>query len=90
MLEKGKISNSMAVILMINVILSTGFLVVPRVSIRIAKRDALLSMVVAALLGLVLAWIVAALGQRLQGKTFLNSWKRHWEGFWEKSWNWFT
>ncbi len=70
MLEKGKISNSMAVILMINVILSTGFLVVPRVSIRIAKRDALLSMVVAAILGLVLAWIVAALGQRLQGKTF--------------------
>lgn len=69
MLEKGKISSFQAVLLLISLILPTAIITVPSITVKYAKQDAWLSMIVAALAGLLIAWLVARLGLRFPGKT---------------------
>lgn len=69
MLEQGKIESSQAIALMLSLILPTAILFLPAVVVRGAKQDAWLSLLMATLLGLVIAWLVVSLSLRFPDKT---------------------
>jgi len=69
MLEKGKISSLQAVLLMISLIMPTAVLTVPSLVVGPAGQDAWLSIIVAALAGLLIAWLAVNLSLRFPGKT---------------------
>lgn len=68
-MEKGKISSIQAILLMLSMILPTAVLTVPAVTVKFAKQDAWLSIIIATLGGLLIAWLVVSLSQRFPGKT---------------------
>lgn len=53
--EQGKIDSKQAVLLMISMILPTAILTVPAVTVKHARQDAWLSIIVATLAGLLIA-----------------------------------
>jgi spore germination protein KB len=69
MLEKGRIGGDQAVMLMVNVILPTALLSIPAITVKFAKQDAWISIVLATSVGFLIARIVANLGLRFPGKT---------------------
>jgi spore germination protein KB len=71
MIEKGKISNSQAMMLLINGVLATGLLTFPSLTTAQAKQDAWLSVIIAACVGLVVILITVPLGWRFPGKTIV-------------------
>lgn len=69
MLEKGKISGTQAFLLMISMILPTAVLTVPAITIKSARQDAWVSIIIAALAGLLIVWLTVNLSLRFPGKT---------------------
>ncbi|MBZ4653978.1 MAG: putative rane protein [Peptococcaceae bacterium] len=69
MLEKGKINSLQAILLMISMILPTAVLSVPAITVKSARQDAWLSIIVATVVGLLIAWLVVTLSLRFPGKT---------------------
>ncbi|MFZ5944644.1 MAG: GerAB/ArcD/ProY family transporter [Bacillota bacterium] len=69
MLEKGKITSIQAILLMLSMILPTAVLTVPAVTVKSARQDAWLSIIIATLGGLLIAWLVVSLSLRFPGKT---------------------
>ncbi len=69
MLERGKIDSKQAVFLMIALVLPTAVLTVPSVVAKLASQDAWLSVIVATLVGLLIARLVVSLSLRFPGKT---------------------
>jgi len=69
MLEKGKISSIQAILLMLSMILPTAVLTVPAVTVKSARQDAWLSIIIATLGGLLIAWLIVSLSMRFPGKT---------------------
>ncbi len=71
MLEHGKIDSKQAILLMISMILPTAILIVPAITLKYAKQDAWLSLILATLVGLLIAWLVVSLSLRFPGKTII-------------------
>jgi len=71
MLEKGKINSLQAVLLLISMILPTAVLSVPSITVKSARQDAWLSIIIATVAGLLMARLVATLGLRFPGKTLI-------------------
>ncbi|AGL00894.1 GerAB/ArcD/ProY family transporter [Desulfoscipio gibsoniae] len=71
MLEGGKISSGQAVFLNITMIIATAMLAVPAIAAVHARQDAWLSMLLATLLALPIAWVTASLGTLFPGKTLV-------------------
>lgn len=69
MLEGGKISSRQAVLLMVSMVLPTGFLFVGSVIASLAKQDGWLSILLAILGALLIAWLAVGLGLRFPNKT---------------------
>ncbi len=67
--EKGKIDSKQAVLLMISMILPTAILTIPAVTVKTARQDAWLSVMVATLAGLLIARLVVSLSLRFPGQT---------------------
>jgi len=68
MLEQGKIDAKQAIMLMVSMVLPTAILTVPAITVQYARQDAWLSVVLATLAGLLIAWLVASLSLRFPGK----------------------
>lgn len=62
--EKGKISSRQAIFLMVMVIISTVILSVPAITVKHARQDAWISVLLATGAGLIIALLVTALGLR--------------------------
>lgn len=71
MLEKGKISNRQAMMLLVTSILGTGLLTFPSLTTAEAKQDAWITVVIAACVSLVIILITVPLGWRFPGKTIV-------------------
>jgi spore germination protein KB len=69
MLEGGKISGRQAVLLMVSMVLPTAFLFVASVVASLARQDGWLSMLLATLSALLIAWLTVNLGLRFPNKT---------------------
>lgn len=70
-LEQGKIDSKQAVMLMLSTILPTAILAVPAITVKSARQDAWLSIILATLAGLLIAMLVVSLSLRFPGKTLL-------------------
>ncbi|RKO66481.1 GerAB/ArcD/ProY family transporter [Desulfofundulus salinus] len=69
MLEQGKIDSKQAILLMISLVLPTAILTVPAITVKHARQDAWLSIIVATMAGLLIARLVVSLSLRFPGKT---------------------
>lgn len=69
MLEQGKIDSKQAIMLMLSMVLPTAILTVPTATVKSARQDAWLSIIVATLAGLLIAALVVSLSLRFPGKT---------------------
>jgi spore germination protein KB len=63
-LEKGKISSRQAILLMVTVNIATVILAVPAITVKHARQDAWISVILATGAGLLIALLVTALGLR--------------------------
>lgn len=71
MLEGGKISNNQLVKLFLITVSSTAILFGPTISYRYARQDSWLSIILAAVYGIVLISIITSLGMIFKGKTII-------------------
>ncbi|MFZ5631568.1 MAG: GerAB/ArcD/ProY family transporter [Bacillota bacterium] len=71
MLERGKISCTQTVFLLITLVGSTAVVFLPAISARIAGRDAWLTPLLATAPGIYLALVISALGRRFPGQTLI-------------------
>lgn len=69
MLEGGKIDSKQAIFLMVTMILPTAFLFVASIISHLAKQDGWISLLLATLVGLLIAWLGVSLSLRFPGKT---------------------
>ncbi len=69
MLENGKIDSRQAIFIMFSVVLPTAILTIPAPVIEVARQDAWLSVIVATLAVLLIAWLVVSLSLRFPRKT---------------------
>ncbi|MGE5485427.1 MAG: GerAB/ArcD/ProY family transporter [Ignavibacteriales bacterium] len=69
MLENGKIDAKQATLLMISMVLPTAILLVPAIVVKHARQDGWISLVLATLIGLLIARLVASLSIRFPNKT---------------------
>jgi len=68
-LDGGKINSRQATLLLVNLILPTGLFFLSSVASHLAGRDAWLSILLATLAGMLIAWMNANLSLRFPGKT---------------------
>jgi spore germination protein KB len=71
MLEQGKIDSKQAILLLISLVLPTAILTAPAITVKQAAQDAWLSIIVATMVGLLIAGLVTGLSLRFPGKTLL-------------------
>ncbi len=69
MLEGGKIDSKQAILLMVAMVLPTAFLSVAAVTASLAKQDGWISILLATLGALLIAWLAVSLGLRFPEKT---------------------
>lgn len=67
--EGGKINSKQAILLMVTMVLPTAFLFVASVTAHLAKQDSWISVLLATLAGVLIAWAVVSLSLRFPGKT---------------------
>ncbi|MFA4884618.1 MAG: endospore germination permease [Desulfotomaculaceae bacterium] len=67
--EVGKIDSKQAILLMVIMVLPTGFLFVAAVTAHLARQDGWISILLATLVALLIAWLAVSLGLRFPGKT---------------------
>ena len=68
-MEQGKIGTKQAIMLMMSTVLPTAILSVPAITIKIARQDAWLSLLIATLVGLAISLMAVSLGLRFPDKT---------------------
>lgn len=71
MLERGKISCSQAVYLMVILVVSTAIVFLPAITAQAAGRDAWLSPLLTTAPGIYLALVISGLGKRFPGQTII-------------------
>ncbi|MGQ9825123.1 MAG: GerAB/ArcD/ProY family transporter [Desulfotomaculales bacterium] len=71
MLERGRISATQAFLLLLSTILPTAILTVPAITVRAARQDAWLSVLLATFAGLGVSFLVTGLSLRFPGKTLI-------------------
>ncbi|OPX87888.1 MAG: Spore germination protein YndE [Pelotomaculum sp. PtaB.Bin013] len=69
MLERGKIEGKQAIFLMVSMVIATASIFITSSVARLAKQDSWISMLLAILLGLLIAWLAVNLSLRFPGKT---------------------
>jgi spore germination protein KB len=71
MIEKGKIANRQAMLLLVSGILATGLLIFPSLISAEAKQDAWLAVCLASGVGLAVIWVITSLSPRFPAQTIV-------------------
>ncbi len=69
MLEAGKIDSKQAIFLMVSMVIGTALVFISSSTARLARQDSWISILLAILAGLMIAWLVVNLNLRFPGKT---------------------